>query len=197
MRAHHHLLLLATLLVPSAVLSLPTTSPDSSIAVAVAVAAAGVFSPTATATTCAIVPFPATPTDPPACWSWLAADAASDYCGASTFAAIPSASVAEEEKQGEGDWLADCAAAPRGDFFLADYVPGGAWNALLARGRCRFEVALEVQPGVDQVYIGGRDVADLLASAAGVLRGGEGGGVMGQVRCGVDDVRWRVVPGGA
>ncbi|KAI1506649.1 hypothetical protein F5X99DRAFT_11843 [Biscogniauxia marginata] len=160
---------------------------------------------------CLLVDFPHTPANPPPCWAWVAppTSAPSDYCGASTFAAVPSSSSSSVSSS-SASWLSSCESlllqVPDGgssssgssssssssgrDFFLASYAPDRFNTLLLVSGSeaeeedaavgCALQVRPARPPSDEQVYVGGADVADILGSAIGTARrAGVGGGIGG------------------
>ncbi|KAI0131109.1 hypothetical protein F4814DRAFT_156119 [Daldinia grandis] len=145
--------------------------------------------------TCGLYKFVETPINPPACWAWYAQTSQpSNYCGASTFKSVASASSPS------ASWLDSCASlrnaqliSPR-DFFLADYATD-KFNTLLVSSDCNFQVQPATPPSSDQVDVGGIDVADILKSTMAASRDAGGSiGIEGSMTCSPGIVRWRMVP---
>ncbi|KAI0180732.1 hypothetical protein GGR52DRAFT_2977 [Hypoxylon sp. FL1284] len=186
--------ILTSLIMPATALSLPTSpaSPRSPIEASSPSPLSARDDP---AQTCKLYKYADSPIDAPACWAWYAATSPpSDYCGASTFTALPSSSTTPSTTWLDGcDALrADQASSPR-DFFLGDYSTD-RWNMLLTSGGCGLQVQPATPPSSDQVYVGGADVADVLAGAVERGRQAGGQGVEGSMTCSPGVVRWRVVP---
>ncbi|KAI1644843.1 uncharacterized protein F4817DRAFT_198244 [Daldinia loculata] len=181
--------ILTSLILPVTAVSLPTSpaSPHTSEPSPPA--------PRGAAQTCGLYKFAETPINPPACWAWYAQTSQpSDYCGASTFKSVASASSPS------ASWLDSCASlrntqiiSPR-DFFLADYATD-KFNTFLMSGDCSFQVQPATPPSSDQVYVGGTDIADILGSAIAASRNAGGSiGIEGSMTCSPGIVRWRMVP---
>lgn len=170
---------LSTLVLPTAALSLPTSPTAESRGAA-------------DAQPCLVVESPTTPTNPPVCWAWYAKTSEpSDYCGATSFAAV-------SDIDASADWTDGCASIrdsvlsdPR-DFLLADYSTA-EFNTLLSDGGCAFQVKPQTPPTSDPIYFGGTDITDVLKSAIDKSQGGSVG-VGGSMTCYSYEVEWRVVP---
>ncbi|KAI8964812.1 hypothetical protein F5Y11DRAFT_71289 [Daldinia sp. FL1419] len=181
--------ILTSLIMPATAVSLPTspTSPHANEPLSPV--------PRSTTQTCDLYKFAETPINPPACWAWYAQTSQpSDYCGASTFTYITSASSPS------ASWLDSCASlrstqvVSQRDFFLADYATN-KFNAFLALGSCSFQVQPATPPSSDQIYVGGTDVVDILASAIAASRKAGGKvGIEGSMICSPGVVYWRMVP---
>lgn len=172
---------LSALVLPTAALSLPASPVASRAADA-----------EATAQTCLLVESPTTPTNPPGCWAWYAKTSEpSDYCGASSFAAV-------KDIQATADWVDGCTSLrnsilsdPR-DFMLVDYSTAD-FNTLLSDGGCAFQVKPQRPPNSDPIYFGGTDLTDTLKTAVDRSDGGSVG-VGGSMTCYSYLVDWQVVP---
>ncbi|KAI3323991.1 hypothetical protein HD806DRAFT_80666 [Xylariaceae sp. AK1471] len=182
--------LLPSLMLPAMALSLPTSPVD------------------APSPTCELYDFPSTPTNPPRCWAWFAATTPSNYCGDSTFSAIPASSAsAAYITAKDQDWLGSCGTLREsilsnpGDYYLADYTTAH-FNTLVTSSssaspgtRCALQVQPATPPSSEQIYVGGTDITDILGSAIAASREQkQAGGVEGVMSCGGDAVRWRMVP---
>ncbi|KAI0854030.1 hypothetical protein F5Y00DRAFT_65101 [Daldinia vernicosa] len=181
--------ILTSLIMPVTTVSLPTSPASSHISSPSSPA------PRGASQTCGLYKYAEAPINPPACWAWYAQTSQpSDYCGASTFQSVASASSPS------ASWLDSCASlrnaqltSPR-DFFLADYATD-KFNTLLVSGDCSFQVQPATPPSSDQVYVGGTDVADVLRSAIATSQNMGGSiGIEGSMTCSPGIVRWRMVP---
>ncbi|KAI0879951.1 uncharacterized protein GGS22DRAFT_101777 [Annulohypoxylon maeteangense] len=178
MHLHH---ILPSLILPSTVLSLPTspttTSPDDS------------------SSTCSLYPYPSPPTNPPSCWAWETQPGdPSNYCGPTTLSIVASASTTSSTWLDGCTSLRDAQVASNRDYLLATYSTDN-FNTLLTSGECAFQVQPATPPSSDQVYIGGTDVVDVLGSAIDAAKASGGkNGVEGSMTCAPGEVKWRVVP---
>ncbi|KAI1760621.1 hypothetical protein GGR53DRAFT_75322 [Hypoxylon sp. FL1150] len=185
--------ILTSLIVPTTALSLPTSlsslsSPSSSSQTP--------RDTTTASQTCGLYKYADTPINPPACWAWYAATTTpADYCGDSTFTSI---STSSSSSSSSAAWLDSCTTllntqlASQRDFFLADYSTV-EYNTLLTSGNCALELQPATPPSSDQVYVGGTDVADILASAIDQSRQAGGAGIEGSMTCSPGLVQWRMV----
>ncbi len=142
--------------------------------------------------TCLLVESPTTPINPPECWSWyVQTSEPADYCGLSSLDTIGDIMTSV-------NWVDDCStirnsllSTPR-DLLLVDYSTT-QFNTLLSEGNCGFEVKPKQSPTSDPIYIGGRDLTDILRTAIQTSQEGQVG-VGGLMTCYSYPLEWRVVP---